>query len=56
MKAQFVTKKLSFKDKTGLKAGEHCRNAFKDHLRDPYNNDKIENFVDCCQGDSKCLH
>ena len=56
MKAEITTQKTSLKVKTGLKAGDHCRIAFQEHLRDPYNNDRIRKFVDCCQGDSRCLH
>ncbi|MCB0209095.1 MAG: hypothetical protein KDJ52_07190 [Anaerolineae bacterium] len=55
MKAKTTTQKTSLKIKTGLKAGYHCRDAFQYHLRDPYNNGKIKDFVDCCQGDNKCL-
>ena len=55
MKSQSVTKKPSLTIKTGLKAGDHCRDAFRYHLQDPYNNDKIRKFVDCCQRDNQCM-
>ena len=42
------------KVKTGLKAGEHCKNAFKDYIENP-NNSNANKFVSCCQGDNKCL-
>lgn len=55
MNSQIITQKTALKVKTGLKAGDHCRNRFQEHLRDPYNNDRIKKFVECCQDDNKCL-
>lgn len=42
------------KVKTGLKAGEHCRDAFRDFIHNP-NNYTTQKFVDCCRRDDKCL-
>lgn len=53
MKKQVVEKQSTFKVKTGLKAGDHCWNAWN-HL-DPWNDRTVEEFVDCCRKDRKCL-
>jgi hypothetical protein len=50
-----VTEKPTvLKIKTGLRAGEHCRDAFRGFIHDP-NNYTAQNFVNCCQDDDKCL-
>lgn len=47
-------KPTGFKLKTGLKAGEHCRDAFKAFIRNPTTQSN-RNFVDCCRKDDRCL-
>ena len=49
------TKTTVLKLQTGLKAGKHCKDAFRDHLQDPYNRDKLDKFVRCCRDDRDCL-
>jgi hypothetical protein len=43
------------KVRTGLKAGEHCKDAFRKHLQDPHNSRRIDEFVNCCRGDRDCM-
>ncbi len=44
------------KTKTHVKAGEHCRNAFDDLLRNPQDGSRQRKFCDCCAGDPYCLY
>ena len=51
---QAAKKPALLKIKTGLKAGDHCRDAFRDFINHQ-NHDTRQQFMDCCQKDRKCL-
>lgn len=42
------------KVKTGLKAGEHCKDAFRDLIRNPSDFTNRQ-FLNCCEKDNRCL-
>ena len=54
-KKQIVEKQSLLKLKTGVKAGEHCWDAWNDLQQNPHQPSKIYTFVSCCRGDNKCL-
>ena len=52
-KKQVGEQQSSLKVKTGIKAGDHCWDAFRNiNSRDRRS---VETFVNCCRDDSKCL-
>lgn len=53
LKKQIVEKQLTLKVKTGLKAGEHCWDAW--NRLNPRDRGSVETFVDCCRNDNRCL-
>ncbi len=46
----------SLKVKTGVKAGEHCWDAFNAFVYDRDSHSKRDHFLTCCLNDSQCLH